>query len=394
MTAPYRLLRSGGVLGTPIATGAHGRRLASAAAALLLATAAWGQAPQVGTVAPLNGSAVPGTNGTLTFTATYPSSTTLPELDTIMSNTGSGTDGCFFVYFQNPSTTSVPTLYLFDDNVQNWYPVRLGTSDTASNSQCQINGTSSSSSYSSGALSVSVDVIFSSSWQGATLELYEQAVDDTSTSTSGWWQIPESSFSVLGPSQGPPQLGTVNPTNGSSPPYNNTITQFTASDPNGWAALNEMDIQISANGEGTNACSLVFFPYLNTVYLFSDDLSSWMPAGLGSYDVAYNSQCQVIGNQSTYAGVNSTTADLALELAFFPPFVGTNYFGEYIVDQLGGTAGWGTVPGTITVVGPPIITMSSYLNFGAVSSTYSTTLTEQGGSAPLIERDLRGARRL
>lgn len=175
--------------------------------AALLLVAAPASAQWIGSVTPANGNGTAGTAQTLNFTAFYPSTTTLPELDLVMNTAESGINGCYFVFFQNPSTTNVPTLYLLTDNAINWYPVRLLTSDTASNSHCQISGADSSSSFGGGTLSLNVDVVFSTPWEGATLEFYEQAQDNTTTSTSGWWQIPDASFAVTAPGLGPPQLG-------------------------------------------------------------------------------------------------------------------------------------------------------------------------------------------
>lgn len=101
----------------------------------LLLVVAPASAQWIGTVDPPNGSAAAGTTQLLKFNAYYESTTTLPELDVIMNNANSGLNGCYFIFFQNPNTTNVPTVYLFDDNGVNWYPVRLATSDTASNSE-------------------------------------------------------------------------------------------------------------------------------------------------------------------------------------------------------------------------------------------------------------------
>jgi hypothetical protein len=145
----------------------------------------------------------------------------------------------------------------------------------------QINGQNSSySDDGQGDVSVSLSVSFFPTWAGTTLQFFGQAVDDSMGSSSGWWQVPESSFLVLGASQGSPALGTVAPPNGSV-----TISQwsgfgaayltFTASDPNGWQAINELGIVISPNHSAVSACAFVFFPYLSTVYLFDDAFQYW-----------------------------------------------------------------------------------------------------------------------
>ena len=335
----------------------------SAAAAAFLfafAAAALAQAPSVGTVTPSVTSAYPSTYAGLIFTATYSPSTVYPELDVAMNNQVGGVNGCFFVFFQNSTVYNTPTLYLFDDNAQYWYPVRLGTSDSAQNSHCRVTGQGAGSSYDSGSLSVTAMVSFFSSWAGATLQYFEQAVDDGEGGTSGWWQNPEASFLVLGDSQGAPSLGTVT-SSGSGPPNTAENFVFTDIDPNGWQAIHEMDVVISPNHSGGNACFFVFFPYLSTVYLFDDNVQYWWPVGLNSTDSSgsWNSSCAVLGPNSSYTGLNGAvgnTGALTLNLTFTSNLQGTNYYDEQLSDQFGGVAGWGTLPGTFVVTPPPTLT--------------------------------------
>ena len=171
-------------------------------AVLLVVTAAIAQ--QVGSVTPNLSSGSAGANQMFTFTATYPYGSS-PELDMAITNDpNGGANGCYFVWQESG------TLSLYDDSSGNWYSVQLGSASTASNAHCQINGQSSwyfDDGW--GDVSLSLSVSFFSTWAGATLEFFGQAVDDYSGSSSGWWQIPESQFLVLGPSQGLPSFGAV-----------------------------------------------------------------------------------------------------------------------------------------------------------------------------------------
>ena len=278
--------------------------------ALSLATTCMAQQFGANPITPLTASANTGFGLQLTFTANYPSgAATLPELDVAVNNTVGGTNGCYFVFFQYPSTTGVPTLYLFDDNVVNWYPVRLGTSDTAQNSHCWIGGQYSSSYYDSGAgaLSLTVDLAFQGNWAGALLDYYEQAVDDNTSSSSGWWDMFATYgawFLVSGNSKGPPSLGTVT-SNGSGAPGSNQAMQFTAIDPSGWQAVSEIDVMMSANPSQNSGCYWSFFPYSNTVYLYDDNGDSWYGVQLGSTDsspASWNSSCSISGQSSSLCG--------------------------------------------------------------------------------------------
>ena len=179
----------------------------TSALALLVATAAFPQdAPQLGTVTPSDAFASPGVAQTFTFTATYPDDGYHPELDMAITNDPNGNpNGCYFVWQETGS------LSLYDDSTGNWYSLQLGTSGAVSNQHCQINGQGSSYYDSGGNVSLSLSVTFLPAWAGANLQFFGQAVDDNSNASSGWCQIPESGFLVLGPNLGPPSLGAVSP---------------------------------------------------------------------------------------------------------------------------------------------------------------------------------------
>ena len=117
------------------------------------------------------------------------------------------------------------------------------------------------------------------------------------------------------------------------------------------------------------------FPNLGTAYLFDDAVQYWTPVS-SWYS---NSSCNV-----GLAGVGGSgaTATVAFWIGFVdtagPTLAGFCYYDEYVADQLGGTAGWGTIPGTLYV------DMYAPLPDGYVGAPYSWSYTASGGVPPYI----------
>jgi hypothetical protein len=348
-------------------------------AALLAAAGAFAQdQPDLGTVSPPLGFALPGVSTTFMFNPNYPSGTD-PELDVAITNAPyggpnpmGGQNDCYFIWKNSP------WVFLWDNAAQQWYSLQLGTSNTVSNAYCQINGQGSSIDNQG---NIFLSISFSSAWAGATLEFFGNAVDNTDSLSSGTWQIPEVAFQVLGPDVGPPALGTVSPSLAEIPAqqYGSELA-FTASDPNGWPAINQMDIVISPNHSATNACFFVFFPYLSTIYLFDDAVQYWAPVNSSSGSAAtWNSSCQL--GWGSYAGAdNGVGPTSVLTLSVYIPWAsnlgGFDYYDEYLADQLGNSMGWGTIPGTMLVENDG----SAPLPSGQVGVPYSWSTVITGGA--------------
>jgi hypothetical protein len=345
---------------------------------VLTTAAAWAQVPSVGSVTPPNGSGIATAAQTLTFTDSFPGGVnTIGNVDIVLNNVDSGANGCFLVFFQSIGTAGA--VYLFSDSGAPWAEVRLGTSDVQSNSHCQINGSASSYSFNSGTLTLNVNVEFLSPWIGATLEFYEQAVD-TSGNTSNWWQIPGATFFVTRPNNHPPSLGS-GPTSSGAAGVPQTIA-FTASDPDGYTDLADMNFVINNVGSGTNACFGVWFAYLNAVYVFDNTPSVWYPVQLRTAGSSYsNSQCTVTGLGSSFTG-SGNTGTLALNVTFTQAFAGTRYFWQLVEDESDATAGWGQIPGSFTVttgLAAQTITFAAPGNFASVMAPFPISASASSG---------------
>jgi len=259
--------------------------LCGAVTCLALSAATASAQVSIGTVSPSSGSANPGQTTDFTFSANDSNgSWNVNMVTVVISNTDSGQNSCFFALF--PGIGQAGTVYLFNDAGVTWSPVALGTSQTYNNSHCTVYGTNSDYFAVGSTLYLSLNISFTSAWAGTSLSLYEQ-VTDNSGASSGWWQIPAASFYVI------PSYTTYAPATGMEelvyppPVVANTVVanvpeelQFTALDQNGYQDIDQMDIVITPNGTSTNACFMVFFPQMNTIYVFDDNAVYWCPVQL------------------------------------------------------------------------------------------------------------------
>src|SRR5262249_13671654 len=139
----------------------------------------------------------------------------------------------------------------------------------------------------------------------------------------------------------PPQLGIVTPASSSGNANQAKTFSITATDPNGWASNNEVDLLFSlSTWNPQNACLIAFIPVDPAgPRLFSDDLTTL--TSLGSGPSVSNTHCQLnaAGFSNSYGGSGGTTLTLNYSVQFSPKAVGYNYVVEQVSDQWA-TTGW------------------------------------------------------
>jgi YD repeat-containing protein len=158
--------------------------------------------PGVSGLSPGSGS---GLSQTLTFTFSDSGGwQNLGVQDILINSALDGRHACYIAYVPSGATTG--SLYLVDDAGDAGGPYTgmvLPSSQTASNSQCTINGTGSSASGSGNTLTLTLAITFNSSFAGN--KIFYLASADTGTGNSGWqtpgtWTVP-----------GPPPTGPGQP---------------------------------------------------------------------------------------------------------------------------------------------------------------------------------------
>ena len=217
-----------------------------------------------------------------------------------------------------------------NDSYTGWLgPIALGAGSTLQNSQCKIDGAQSWASDSGNALTVNLAVTRLNPDSGP-LSVYGWATDDTTptgwTTLGRWVYAPD------------PTVMSVAPTSGSG------LTQkFSFSYSHGGAAgaadIQYADMLISSGMSFTNACSTMYYPSTNALYLANDAYTAWLgPITPGAAGTVENSQCKIDGSQSSFSG-GGPALNLNLAIAFKPSFAGSKTIYSYAKDTNGAKSG-------------------------------------------------------
>jgi len=152
-----------------------------------------------------------------------------------------------------------------------------------------------------------------------------------------------------GPQQQIPAAISVTPSSGIG--TNQTFT-FTFSDTDGYQNFDVVNVLIKDSLDGNHSCYLAYSRPLNTLYLVNDLGTALLP-GLtlnGSNGVS-NSQCGVVGNESSAAGSGSVLT-LTLNMTFNASYAGNKVVYVAARDTQAHNTGWQAL-GVWKVPGPP-----------------------------------------
>ena len=291
-----------------------------------------------------------GTGGTQTFAFAFSDpkgASSIYSASMIIGTSAAAASNCY-LYF----TPSSNAIYLANDAGTAWLtPVVLGTSGTASNSQCSVNASSSSSSISGTSLTVNVSLTFLPAYNGSK-NIYMLLYDGQN---SGWVQkgtwTASSTTVTLAPV-------SVSPASGSG---GSQTFAFLYSDPKGGASVYSASIVIGPNASGAASCYLYYLRSSNSLYLANDAGTAWLsPVVLGAATTLQNSQCS-INVASSSASASGTNLTLTLAIAFFSAFNGDkNIYMEVYDSQDSGWQQKGTwTVNASPVMGPVSVTPSS-----------------------------------
>ena len=210
-------------------------------------------------------------------------------------------------------------LYLSPDTTGNWTGIALGTSNTGSNSTCQLLGSDISISGAGSTLTLQMKLQFQSAQIG-TKSIYVLAYDQARADSS-WVQV--GGWNLL--ANQPPQILGMSPTNGSG---SGATFTFNFADGNGFADLATSQVLINTNNDGNNACYLLLDRPLQKIWLSQTGGGfASSPVGTGTLS---NSKCtvNVAGATVTGSGNNLTWT---IPITFQPVFRGVKNF--YLIAQ-------------------------------------------------------------
>jgi hypothetical protein len=288
--------------------------------------------PQVLSVSPASGS---GVSQTFTFAFSNPfGASELNTIQVLFNGALSGYQACY------PTIDPVHgLLWLFNDSGTALLgPITLGLAGTVQNSQCTLNGATSSLLASGNTLTLNLAMAFTTSFGGAK-GVYAYA--QTASLSSGWtslgtWTVPGSS---------PPQVLSVSPSSGSG--VSQTFT-FAFSNPSGASNVNTIQVLFNGTLSGYQACYPTIDPVHGLLWLFNDNGTALLgPIALGLAGTVRNSQCAVNGATSSLLA-SGNTLTLNLGVTFPTSFAGAKGVYAYAQSAAGVSSGW-TEPGAWVV---------------------------------------------
>jgi subtilase family serine protease len=263
-------------------------------------------APTVVSVSPSSGS-----GSTQTFTAVYSDSagaSTLSNVRLLFNTSVNGVSACYLTYY--PASNS---LYL-ENNADNGTvgPLTPGSSSSISNSQCTLNGSGTTVTFSGSKLTVAYALTFTTTFSGQK-NVYLEA--NTSHASSGF--VEEGIWTPA--SAGPPAVVSLSPSSGSGP--NQTFTAV-YSESAGASTLSNVRLLLNASVNGVSACYVTYYPASNALYLENNaDNGTVGPLTPGSSSSISNSQCTLNGSGTTVT-FSGSKLTVAYALTFATTFSG------------------------------------------------------------------------
>lgn len=281
-----------------------------------------GGVPVVNSVVPSSGA---GPAARFTFTVSDPGGAGyLSGMEVLIAPTLSTLNACYLAYDVNSNTVA---LY-YQNPANGETPVTPGSSQTATNFQCELSAANTTVIVGTTSLIVTLDLYFNSAWYGPQ-NIYVRA-DASTTLNSGWVTV--GTWTVTG---GAPSAISVSPSSGSG---STAYFTFTVSDSSAQYNISGMSMLFTPGAPTNlaNACYLVYNRTNSTIGLYDDSGTVLTTKIIGSAMNMQNTQCTV-GYAVMYT--SGTTVQFTVQLVFFAPFAGTQTV--YLqANEPGANSGW------------------------------------------------------
>src|SRR5581483_11794066 len=234
------------------------------------------QAPSANSISPASGS-----GNSVTFTAQYAHPSGGGAITTaalLLNRTSSLTFGCYVTY--SPGTNKFS---LANDDGSAGASIRPG-SGSLQNSQCVLNGTSSSATIAGTNLALAISLTFQSGFAGDKTSYLYAADANTNTGflAKGTWTV------TIAPPM--PSADSVSPNASSGA---GQTFSFVFSDTQNSSNLTAVAMLFNTSVSYPNSCYIVYDHVAGTIALLADDAIGAGSKPLGSTLVLHNSQCEV-----------------------------------------------------------------------------------------------------
>ncbi len=155
------------------------------------------------------------------------------------------------------------------------------------------------------------------------------------------------------------------------------------SDPAGYSDVQQVAVVIDTAVGRTNSCWLEYWAPTKTLFLKSDNGTTWAQAILGTSSVLHNSQCSIDPAASSVSGTGNTLS-VNLAMAFTQAYTGNKSMFVFTGNVAGISSGWLTFGSwTVPVVPPPegpVMTISPANGMGA-SAKFELGISNSTASA-------------
>jgi hypothetical protein len=223
------------------------------------------------------------------------------------------------------------TIFLANDAGTAWKSARVGFSETAANSQCQVQGTGSSVVLSGSTGVLVLDLSFFGAFNGAKSIWANATGAATGTSASplmGTYTVAAQQVNLA------PLPLSVTPATGSG---NRQSFAFDFNDGNGGSDITYARILIHSQQRADLGC-YVMLNRATSYYCLADDAGAgWAAVRSGSAESAQNSQCVLYGAGSTFS-TTGNNLHAVFDIGFKPSFVGVRSVWANASDSAGVTS--------------------------------------------------------
>ena len=323
-------------------------------------------------VSPVAGS---GTSATFTFSISHASGSSTIQNAAFLFNGGfSFSAGCYVYYDRGTNLIS-----LFKDAGAVWLPLIPGSAATVDNGVCRISGTGLTVSNSVNSLIIVLPVSFASSF-GGTRKIYADATDAAALG-AGWPEI--GAWDVVAPSA--PAVGGSTPASGSG------LSQsfsFTFSDANGAADIVNAAVFFNNVFSTANGCYFTFNQATQSISLFRDSDSAFLPVTPGVNTTVENANCAISGAGASVTAAG-TILTITVPVVFKPSFNGPRTMYSSVTDAGGLATAWQSA-GTwtpITILAPSISSLLPTVGNGA-SQAFTISFADGNGYADIVSTTL------
>jgi Putative Ig domain len=199
-------------------------------------------------------------------------------------------------------------LQIVKDDASGWQgSLTPGVAGTLANSQCSIDGATSSLTVSGNNLTLSLATTFKAGYLGLK-NIYMRGMNQAG-SDSGWQVM--GTWTPAQPVAQAPSVASVTPNTGTGTAQ---TFQFVISDVNGYRFIKTAYAQISTSTAYPNSCAVMYDAVNNKLSLIRDDGTNWIGSITpGTATTLQNSQCALSGSGSSVSGAGtSITMNLAL----------------------------------------------------------------------------------